>query len=352
MKLATEQYRDAEVIHYFNSETDDMVYSRGRKFFARLSGHTTRIEIDLPFTKRLVCNFRLGRRLLRLDKGNAIIVDDGRGVMILYQGWIYYYDIVAQVLERVHKIRVGRNALHCGVLNVDGQNIYFGEYFSNPDSGPVCIHHSQDGGRSWHEIYRYNSGSIRHIHGIFQDPYTDKIWVATGDHDGQCHLAVTDPDFSNVDFLGDGTQKWRAVSLLFTKDAVTWGMDSPLDAVHVMRLDKKSGALTAGQSLPGSVWYAKSLTDGVCLMQTSVERGPSITSQYARLYASRDLEHWQEIAAYKKDALAYRYFKNGVIAFADGPQTSKRFVFHAEALRGIDGRSYFASLTGTGGVSD
>ena len=46
-------------------------------------------------------------------------------------------------------------------------------------------------------------------------------------------------------------------------------------------------------------------------------------------------------------------FKNGVINFADGAQTSDEFYFSAEALAGVDGRVQVARLVGgASGPSD
>ena len=39
-----------------------------------------------------------------------------------------------------------------------------------------------------------------------------------------------------------------------------------------------------------------------------------------------------------------RYFKFGVVAFADGPQNSDDFVLFGEALQGMDGRVIRASI--------
>jgi hypothetical protein len=46
-----------------------------------------------------------------------------------------------------------------------------------------------------------------------------------------------------------------------------------------------------------------------------------------------------------------RYFKFGVLAFADGPQSSKEFVLFGEALKGLDGRSLIVGLEAQTGIT-
>jgi hypothetical protein len=59
---------------------------------------------------------------------------------------------------------------------------------------------------------------------------------------------------------------------------------------------------------------------------------------------SSDNRHWAEVAAFHKDAMPMRYFKFGVIAFADGAQCSDRFAMFGEALKGFDGVSLIAAV--------
>ena len=115
-------------------------------------------------------------------------------------------------------------------------------------------------------------------------------------------------------------------------------MDSPLEPCHLQIFDRASGTLSEGRRFNGPVWYSKTLSDGWHLLQSSIEIGPSIVGEDAIVYASRDLKEWHEIARFKKDRWPMRYFKFGVIAFADGEQSSEDFIFFGEALEGLDGQ--------------
>ena len=53
---------------------------------------------------------------------------------------------------------------------------------------------------------------------------------------------------------------------------------------------------------------------------------------------SKDLETWDDIYQFHHDRLPKRYFKFGVLGFADGYQTSNEFYMFAEAISGLDGK--------------
>ena len=114
-------------------------------------------------------------------------------------------------------------------------------------------------------------------------------------------------------------------------------MDSQLEACFLQTFSRKSGQISQGQQFPGPVWYSKQLTDGCSLIQTTVEVGPGSTSKYAHMFASQNLVDWFELISFRKDIFPYRLFKFGVIAFAEGLQSSDNFLIFGESLVGLDG---------------
>ena len=77
---------------------------------------------------------------------------------------------------------------------------------------------------------------------------------------------------------------------------------------------------------------------------TAVEKGPSVRSDHAHVFASRDGDQWLEVFSAKKDGWRMPLFKNGVINFADGEQDRATIHLSAEALVGMDGRTFRGSL--------
>ena len=327
-----------EIVHHYESDGGDYIVSRSNKFEIFKSNRLYSFSLPMKHLFAIPNAFRLARRLLRLDKSSAVFNFEGDGVSILYAGNIWFFDLESEEVKKVDELRQCRNTLHRGMA-VSQDGIFFGEYGPNPDRVTVPIWRSTDGGRNWNVIYEFVAGMTKHIHGIYHDPFTDRYWVATGDFDGECHMLNANADFSDVEILGDGTQKWRPVSMFFDADKVVWAMDSPIDPSLLQVFDRKTKILTAGTRFPGPVWYTKSLTDGTHLLQSSAEPGPSVISDKAHVYSSRDLLNWEEVYSFKKDIWPTRYFKYGVVSFADGDQSPQDFVMHGEGLVDFDGRA-------------
>ncbi len=154
----------------------------------------------------------------------------------------------------------------------------------------------------------------------------------------------SDVDFTTNEKIGDGSQKFRAVSIFFQKDTVHWIMDSPLEKSYHYVLDRNTNDVQKKSLFPGPVWYLKELSDGHFLAASSVEIGEGVLENNACLFVSKDLENWERVTQFEKDMFPMRYFKWGVIGFADGVQDSQYFAMHFEALKKVDGKSYIYRL--------
>jgi len=334
---------DAESVYYYDSETSDIISSIGNHFSVRLDGREHSFSIPTQSKYRPFLASRLARRALRLDMANIVINHDRSGLVIIYQGVLYFFHLADASIRQVGRLRHCRNVLYSSIA-VTAKGIYFGEYGANSDRAAVPIWCSRDGGRSWKVAHEFPQGSIKHVHGVYKDPFTDLLWVSTGDFEKECFLYSVDEDFNNLHSYGDGTQQWRPVSLLFEEDKILWGMDSQLEASYLMEFDRATGTLTRSRAFPGPVWYSKQFPDGSALLQSTVEIGRGVLSNYAHLFGSRDNREWKDLAQYKKDRWPMRFFKFGVLSFADGPQTLDDFVLFGEGLVGMDGNAVIAAV--------
>jgi hypothetical protein len=335
---------NSEIVHFIDSATGDFIESRGHVFHVGMAGKIHRITLPLSVDRRILAINRLGRRALRLDKANAVFVENRSAVVFAYQGVFYRWTSDSNELVRTGTLKQCRNVLHQGVAVVDENRIFIGEYGHNAAREAVPIWCSPDAGRSWSIVHEFPARTIKHVHGVYPDPFSSDLWIPTGDFEGECFLYRTDPNFSRMEKFGDGSQTWRTVSLLFEPDRICWIMDSQLETSHLFELDRRTGVLRRGRSFPGPVWYVKQLQDNFSVAQTTVEIGPGVRSDSAHLFVSRDNETWIEVAKFKKDLWPMRYFKFGVLAFADGPQTSQNFALFGEALQGFDGQARICSL--------
>ncbi len=340
---------DAEIAHHYESNGGDFITSTANRFKVRRRGQLFSFSVPLHPVKGALAILRLARRALRIDKSNAVFNWQRDGVVVLYGGSIYFYDLEKEALSLTGRLSQCRNVLHCGIA-VTEQGLFFGEYGRNSERRPVPVWRSSDDGRSWQIVYEFPEKSIRHIHGLYRDPFTGRLWIPTGDFAGECFVVSADPDFREVTIHGDGSQVWRPVSLLFEKDRILWPMDSQLESSHLQEFDRATGKLTQHRAFPGPVWYSKRLADGVAVLQTTVERGAGVLSDHCHVFASKNLTDWVEVAKYKKDPWPMPYFKSGVAAFADGEQSSDDFVIFGEALEDIDGKVLRIKLSASEGL--
>lgn len=183
-------------------------------------------------------------------------------------------------------------------LCVQRGTLYLGEYLLD-DAATPRVMASHDEGRTWEPVLELPG--VRHVHGVHADPYTDDVWVTTGDTDVECRigrltvpLATDDRPVAGVEIVGGGSQHWRAVSLVFTPDAILWGVDCPyLDRKDIYQLDRDAiddrAARTADadsaperlHAVPNSVYYGTYVTvDGTdwAVFSTAAEVGPDSTA--------------------------------------------------------------------------
>jgi hypothetical protein len=343
MKLVKKEIKNSEIVHYVND--DLLITSLGNTVKISNAGNETIIRLPVARWQSAMQKLRLLRRLFRLDKMNVVLVDNSSlHLVIIHQGSIYSYkkDGALTLLFRVDH---GRNVLHNSIAVIPGDCLIFGEYFGNNSQAPVNIYRIDIPSMEWRRIYTFESGSIRHVHSCYWDKYTGRIWVFTGDYNGECQVLVADPEFYSVERLGDGSQTWRAVSAFFTEEYVYWIMDSPIDTSHLVRLNRTAREITVLTPFPGPVYYSADLGSDGYLVATTCEPGPSVVDNSAHIFLSPDLENWNEVCAYEHDGLPMAYFKYAIIGFSAGVQSLNKFYIFCEAIKGQDGKSFQCQIT-------
>lgn len=323
-----------EICHY--ASADKIITSKGNRI--RIHKADESVTVSLPFStkQQLLGTTRLTRRLLRLDKCN--VVPTKNGLVIIHQGLVFHYDFSDRQLRQTLILKNCRNVLHQSITVIDEQTVFFGEYGNISTRNEVPVYKSLDGGKTWSVVFMFPAKKVRHVHGCYFDPFEETIWTLTGDFKGECFALCSDLDFKNIEWIGDGSQDFRACNVFFKPDAVHWVMDSELERSYHIRLDRKTRQITREYAFPGPVWYIKTLQDGYHLAATTQETGPGVIDEYAHLMVSKDLHQWVDLCRFKKDIFPKRYFKAGVIGFADGPQSSDSFYMFGEALKGLDGK--------------
>ena len=221
--------------------------------------------------------------------------------------------------------------------------LFFGEYFQNMSKLAVNIYSSEDKAQSWHIAYTFLEGSINHIHGLFFDKYTNRIWVATGDRDNECIIGYTEDEFKTFTEVFRGGQEYRTCQLFFYKDFIVFGTDTQYQQNVIKKFDRKTLEITELQKVQGSVIKGGQVGD-VAFISTTVEPSKVNTDKYAHLWVTKDGLHWEERYKAKKDCWPF-IFQFGTFEFPQyNVEKLDRLYFSGRALKGLDGKTTYIDL--------
>lgn len=327
-------FRNIKVLEVYN---DYFIGARGYKlykyFFA--SGNSEYLaKVDDP-KYALFSKLFLTRRLLRAEITKHYTLPGGDRLVIAKKG-IFRCPVGDTVYTKCFDVRRGSRPLNLCVT--PGGEIYFGEYFANPEKQPVHIYHSGDRGKTWKTVYTFAAGTINHIHGIFWDPYTQRIWVATGDRENECIIAHTSDGFKTLQVLLCGGQKYRATNLFFYKDFVVYATDSQYIVNEIRKIDRQTLKIETLCPIQGSA--IKGGQKGTfAYLSTTVEPSTVNRERNSHLWISSDGSNWKDIYKARKDLLP-ALFQFGSIEFPlYGDEIGHTLMFSGRALRKIGGCS-------------
>lgn len=337
MELIIEKILDYEMIHFASDKL--FIASRGNKIF--YNKKVIEIPEKLSWVKKTMMHFRKTRRLFRLDKNIVYPVE--KNLIVIRNGRVLYYNGETEEFTEVLKINC-RNPMYLGITETDDGTLLLGEY-GNPSNKGKRVFKSDDGGRSWSCVYTFDKDDIRHIHCITWDPYEKKVWIFTGDFNGECKVMCTDKSFKDIKNIGDGGQRYRTCHAIFNENYVDWIMDSPLEIVKHIRYDRKTSEITEGDEFAGPVWFAKKLQNGITVAASIQEVGPSHKDKLLHMYASKDMKKWKELKNFKHDGWPKRYFRFGTICFARGNFEDNSFYVFCEGVKGLDGKAALCRVT-------
>lgn len=283
----------------------------------------------------LYSSCRLTRRLFRAEITHLYHFQNDTWMCIAKKG-IFRYDKASKFFEKCCDIEKGSRPMN--LCQADDGTIYYGEYCYNPNRNPMRIFQSKDNGDTWSVAYEFKDGEINHIHGIFNDPYTGRLWVATGDDDKACIFGYTEDGFKTFVREYEGSQQNRVCVPLFTKDEIIFATDSQYEQNYIRSIDRRTGEIKNLQAIQGSGIYAMQFGNKM-LVSTTVEPSKVNTDQWSHLWYSIDGHRWREIAKHKKDMWHAIYFQFGSIRFPFYEGDYGLVVYTGRALKGIDGKT-------------
>jgi hypothetical protein len=230
-----------------------------------------------PFERELTLRPRFGaawagylrtlRDVFRYQELVELMALDENTLLAFAGGDAYRVDLVRGEATRVHTLRYygpgrGRGLMPHGLTRDADGVIYYGEYPTGTLSSveTVRLWRSLDEALSWEVAHDFAPGEVRHIHAAQWDPYGNALWVATGDRNPECRIGYSRDRGTTFTWVGQGDQRFRAISFLFTPKAVSWAMDSPPAVKQLVHFDRATNEIASAPTVfPHPGYYAAAL---------------------------------------------------------------------------------------------
>ena len=324
-------------VHFCNQ--DKIIKSKGR--FITINNHTnkfkTTIKLPFCFPRDFYFNIKLLKRLLRSD-AKEVIYDEVSGKLVIIRNSSVYliHESTFVLLGTIEGDAPLFNS-HC----IHNGIIYFGQYDQNKNRKSSNIYKINE--KNIISIaHTFLPGQIRHVHSINNDPYIkNRLWVTTGDNDGECLLLYTDDNFKSISNIGDKSQDFRIVNLGFSKDYLFYGTDNLIKENYIYRQNRSDGKRMKVLSIKQTAWFLKQDKKGNVILGTTVENGKGCQVNYSSIYFSRDFgTKWLELLRFPKDIYPMPLFKWGSVSFSNGAENLDDLFINVEGLKYLSGDSF------------
>jgi hypothetical protein len=296
--------------------------------------------IDAPSWKTAASNFRLAQRVLRFMVTNVVPLSNGdlfvtfdKSVGVIKNG--KYREL--KNLKR--PCRVLRSAC---AIDQNG-DIFFGEYLANSERGAMHIYKYSPGADSLEIAYTFPENSVRHVHGIYFDSYTDSVFCLTGDDEKECRFLRSSDGFKTLETVGEGDETWRAVSLLFDENSFFYGMDAEYRTNHIYKVRRDDLERKSLGEVSGTVFYSKSI-GAELFFTTTAENAPSQTENVAAIWHVDAQDTLRNLVSFKKDRWHPSLFMFGTIHFPYQNRLETELYFQLVGVR-EDNQTFRLKLT-------
>lgn len=284
-----------------------IILARGLELYHSFNDGTSwKLLTILPSTlfESILCKFGLLRRLFRLGV-HHVAMYDGVYTVFVNRKIIRinnFKDVSVSSIKGSRPLSICQN--HIG--------IYYGEYYSNSARSSVNVWFCPHDTNEW--ICLDSFYNVRHIHGVYWDKYSNSIWITTGDNDDESAIWKTCDNFKSKQLVVGGSQQTRAVSLLFQKDYIYFGSDTPNEKNYLYRIARNTFEVTRLQSVGSSVFFGCNIGNSL-FFSTAVE--PSLVNRedFVELWRSDNGIDWYLYEVFKKDCWSLKYFQYGQLLF-------------------------------------
>ncbi len=296
--------------------------------------------IEAPFWKQVASSVRLAQRLLRFMVTNVIQLKNGDLFVTFDKSVGIVRNGKYQTLNLVRPCRVLRSA--CAV-DKNG-DIFFGEYLANNERGEMRVYKYVQGADKLDVVYTFPANSIKHIHGLYFDEFTDSVFCLTGDDEKECQIIRSFDGFKNTEIVGQGDETWRAVSIVFDKENFFYGTDAEFRENQIFKVNRASLEREKLGDVDGTVFYSKQLANDL-FFTTTAENAPSQTENVAALWQVDSAGKCQVLTKFHKDGWHKTLFMFGTIHFPSVNKVANRLYFSLVGVK-EDNQTFVISLDG------
>ncbi len=261
----------------------------------------------------------LVRRLLRRGVYKLLRQPSG-GYVVFVDKSIYGLNAQFDKYAVLGRIEGSRPLYPC----IHANQLYYGEYGGNPERKPVSIHRCHLETGVWSKAHEFHD--IRHIHGIFSDPYSGRLWITTGDLDDECRILYSDDDLGSCEVFLSGAQKYRSIYLHFTEHSIIFGTDAPDEKNFIYEYSRDAIQVVGQTPVGGPVFYG-GVTPEMQILVTAVEPSKINDQDYAELWVRKSDKPWTKLLKIKKDPWPKKLFQYGQILLPSGDGCEDMLVF-------------------------
>lgn len=339
--------------------TDDelITYSKGSIHLLNLSTGSSANVGNLKFSKlkRILCNFRIFERLLRLEPRAAQVLDENN-IVFSHMKNIYRFNLVTKkMILELNLQNSSNNPLmitHIKDLEGFSNTLVFGEYFSNESKGKVKIYSRDiDLESNWEIVYEFPDNSIRHIHGVVSDKQNNRVIILTGDSNSETGIYFTKDNFKTLNVLYSGEQKYRTCNMFFIRDILVFFTDAPSEQNYAYYGNTDGSSIKRLKDIDGPVIYSTIFQDKI-YFSTSVEpeeakkgllsllfnfKAKGVKSNQVAVYScDRELKV-EKLVEFRSDIFPLKLFQFATVHFPSN-SSSKHLVFYPTSVHRFDGK--------------
>jgi hypothetical protein len=281
---------------------DIIIASSGYSIFiSKDRGKTWVFKNSLPenFYKKVSSNIHLFARLFRTGIDQIYLISKNR-ILISCDKAFYLSDLSFNRVEKVFLPSPFFQLLDRNIC-VTNDCTYYGEYFPNIQRREVNIYRTKDG-IDWEIVYSFPKKTIRHLHLLQYDQFSNKMWFATGDLGTECCMGFFEDNFEGAVFVGKADQKWRTLEFAFEPGNVYWGSEDPRGGNWLYSFDRIDQSVNSIFKPDCPVYNLKKIGQSFILI-TANERGECDGNAHVWWSEKLNCDRWVKVLSYKKDSL-------------------------------------------------